>query len=142
MAKAQNTTSATNTAEQQPHQSDARPTLTHHTVTCWRSDDHSTYLGPRSVGAVGVALQGIQTILAILVQQEADKATDGHGLVLSPYTVEGLLCAAESCTQVVVDAVSGKHSDAHSFDHGTPEGMQMSEYAWHQRKKADERLRA
>lgn len=124
MTKAQTSTSST--AEPQ----EARPTMLHHTVTNWRTESHAAYLGPRAVGAASVALSGLQTILALLMQQEADKGCDGPGLlVLKPFTVEGLICAAESCAEMAEAVINGHHVDAHSFNFDTPGQRYMSQEA-------------
>jgi hypothetical protein len=128
MTKAQTSTStsASNPAEPQ----EARPTMLHHTVTNWRTESHAAYLEPRAVGAASVALSGLQTILALLIQQEADKGCDGPGLlVLKPFTVEGLICAAESCAEMVGAVIDGHHDAAHSFCHDTLGQRYMSQEA-------------
>lgn len=124
MTKAQ--TSTSNPAEPQ----EASPTMLHHTVTNWRTESHSTYLESRAVGAASVALSGLQTILALLMQQEADKGCDGPGLlVLKSCTVEGLICAAESCAEMLGTVIDGNHVDAHSFNFDTPGQRYMSQEA-------------
>jgi hypothetical protein len=107
------------------------PTMLHHTVTNWRTESHATYLEPRAVAAASVALSGLQTVLALLMQHEADKGCDGPGLlVLKPFSVEGLLCAAESCAEMVGTAIDGRHDGAHSFTFDTLGQRYMSQEAW------------
>ena len=124
MTKAQTSTSRTAEPEE------ASPTMLHYTVTNWRSESHATYLEPRAVGAASVALSGLQTILAILLQHEADKGCDGPGrLVLKPINVEGLICAAESCAEMVGTVIDGHHVAAHSFGFDTMGQRYMSQEA-------------
>jgi hypothetical protein len=119
-------TSTSNPAEPQ----EASPTMLHHTVTNWRTESHSTYLEPRAIGAASVALSDLQTILALLMQNEADRECDGPGrLVLSSYSVDGLPCAAESCTQMAEAVINGHHVDSHSFDFNTLGQRYMSQEA-------------
>ncbi len=137
MTKAQ-TTSATNTAEPE----EDRPTMLHHTVPAWRSECHSTYIDARAVGTASVALSGLQTILAILMQHEADKGCDGPGrLILKSYSVEGLICAAESCAQVMEGVIDGNPIGAYAFDFDEPEGKAVEAFVWDQCGKAEARKR-
>lgn len=124
MTKAQTSTSST------AEPTEASPTMLHHTVTNWRTESHATYLEPRAVGAASVALSGLQTILALLMQNEADKGCDGPGLlVLKHYTVEGLLCAAESCAGMVEAVIDGRHDSARPFVFDTLGQRYMSQEA-------------
>ncbi len=131
-------TSASNTAEPK----EPSPTMLCNTVTNWRTESHATYLEPCAVGAASVALSGLQTILAILMQHEADKGCDGPGLlVLKPFSVEGLLCAAESCAGMVEAAIDGHHDSAHSFSFDTLGQRYMSQEALHRGLRKPESAR-
>lgn len=139
----QDTQATSKTAEQQAQPEEDRPTMLHNTVTSWRTECHSTYIDARAVGAASVALSGLQTILAILMQNEADKGCDGLGrLVLKPYSVEGLICAAESCAQMVSEVIDGRPVGSYAFDVDGPEGNVVQAVAWEQHCKAEARERA
>ena len=134
----QDTQATSKTAEQQAQPEEDRPTMLHNTVTSWRTECHSTYIDARAVGTASVALSGLQTILAILMQNEADKGCDGPGrLVLKSYTVEGLICAAESCAEMVGAVIDGHHVDAHSFNFDTLAQRYMSQEAWRATRGAE-----
>ena len=95
-------------------------TLPRNTVTDWRTGDQAAYLGDHSVGVASVAFSGLQTVLALLMQNEVDREHE-DGSELSGYSVEGLLCAAEACAELAQQMMMGKGMDGHVYECGTPQ---------------------
>lgn len=125
MTKAQTTSTDTGSTTK------AKPkTMHHHTVTDWRTGDQAAYLGDHSMGVASVAFSGLQTVLALLMQNEVDREHE-HGSELSGYSVEGLLCAAEACAELAQQMMMGKGMDGHVYECGTPQHEYIKAHVRH-----------
>ena len=94
-------------------------------------EDEATYMCERATARVKAAVQGAQTLTALMVQRETDAGTDlAPGCWFNPTVAHGILSALACCLEVIEIAADGRLTPLSlGVDAGSAAGQHLAQAA-------------